>query len=82
MFLSALGLTVSDGEWLANAILEKLQTSSAVLQSDSKWGRIYRVDMDIVREQRCAKVRTGWLCTSEAARLLTCFVVGECDETT
>jgi hypothetical protein len=81
VFLSALGLTIADCDWLANAVLNNLQTSSAVLQSDTKWGRIYRVDMDIVRGQRCAKVRTGWLCTSEATRLLTCFVIGECDET-
>jgi hypothetical protein len=81
VILAALGLTVADGDWLANAIVGNLHKANATLQADTKWGRIFRVDMDIVRGQRCAKVRTGWLCTSEATRLLTCFVIGECDET-
>jgi hypothetical protein len=82
VFLSSLGVTAADGEWLANTILASLWKSEAVLQSNTNWGPIYRVDMEIVRGQRCAKVRTGWLCAAEAARLVTCFVVGECDETT
>ena len=40
----------------------------------------YRMDMDIVRGYRCAKVRAGWLCQAEATRLVTCYVIGECDE--
>jgi len=82
VFLSALGVTSADGEWLSNAILAALWKSDAVLQSKTNWGAIYRVDMEIVRGQRCAKIRTGWLCASDTAKLATCFVVGECDETT
>ena len=82
VFLSALGISATDGEWLAAAILAGLRRSEAKLQSTTNWGAIYRVDMDIVRAQRCAKVRTGWLCAAEAARLATCYVIGECDETT
>ncbi|HCZ15432.1 MAG: hypothetical protein AW09_001807 [Candidatus Accumulibacter phosphatis] len=82
VFLSSLGITVADGEWLANTILASLWKSEAELQSHIHWGAIYRVDMEVVQGQRCAKVRTGWLCGAEAARLVTCFVVGECDETT
>lgn len=82
VFLSALGVTAADGEWLANMILAGLARSEAVLQNTTNWGPIYRVDMEVVRGQRCAKVRTAWLCTAEAARLVTCFVVGDCDETT
>jgi hypothetical protein len=82
VFLSALGLTSADAEWLSNAILSALWKSDAVLLRDTNWGQIYHVDMEIVRGQRCAKIRTGWLCVSNAARLSTCFVVGECDETT
>ena len=80
VFLSALGLTVADAEWLSNRIMAGLWQSEAKLQSTTNWGPIYRVDMDIVRGQRCAKVRTGWLCAAEAARLVTCYVIGECDE--
>ncbi len=74
------GLTAADAEWLADRISAGLWQSEAVLQSTTNWGPIYRVDMDIVRGQRCAKVRTGWLCAAEAARLVTCYVIGECDE--
>ncbi|WP_420537381.1 DUF6883 domain-containing protein [Ferrovum myxofaciens] len=82
VFLSALGVTAADGEWLANTILSRLWKSGALLQNDTNWGAIYRVDMEVVRGHRCAKVRTGWLCTDEMAKLVTCFVIGECNETT
>jgi len=81
VFLSALGVTTADGEWLAKMILAGVRQSEAVLQSSTNWGQIYRVDLEIDRGQRCAKVRTGWLCTEEEARLVTCYVIGGCDET-
>ena len=59
VFLAALGITSADAEWLANAMLAGLRKSDAVLQSDTNWDPIYRVDMDIARGQRCAKVRTA-----------------------
>jgi len=80
VFLSALGISSSNGQWLANAILAALSDSKAVLQADTEWGVIYRVDVEIVRGQRCAKVRTAWLCQQEETRLVTCFVIGECNE--
>jgi len=82
VFLSALGLKAEDGEWLADTILTHLGKSEAVMQSSTSWGEIFRVDMEIVRGKRCAKVRTGWLCMPGGARFTTCFVIGECDETT
>jgi len=81
VFLSALGLTAHDAHWLADAIRERIPATEAVLQEDTRWGAIYRVDVDIMRGARCAKVRTGWLCTQAAAKLVTCFVMGDCDET-
>ncbi len=81
VFRSALGISASDSEWLATAILAGLRQSEAVWQSETSWGPIYRVDMKIVRGQRCAIVRTAWLCALETPRLVTCFVIGECDET-
>ncbi len=82
VFLSALDVTASDAKWLAGAILAGLHDSDAAVQRVTTWGSIYRVDMDILHGKRCAKVRTGWLCTDTAARLVTCFVIGECDENT
>ena len=82
VFLSALGIMAADSKWLADAILDNLGKSEAVLQSNTSWGAIYRVDMEIVRGKRCAKIRTGWLCTPGITRFTTCFVIGECHETT
>ena len=81
VFLSALGVAAQDAAWLADAILAGLRQSDAILQSATQWGALYRVDMEIVRGQRCAEIRTAWLSTQEEARLVTCFVIGECDET-
>lgn len=81
VFFSALGIGTSGGRWLADAILAAVRDSAAVLQAETKWGTIYRVDVEIDRGQRCAKVRTAWLCTSTGTRLVTCFVIGECNET-
>lgn len=81
VFRSALGLTAADSEWLATAILAGLREYDAMWQSETSWGPIYRVDMEIVRGQRCAMLRTAWLCAPDSPRLLTCFVMGECDET-
>jgi hypothetical protein len=78
VFLSALGITAANGGWLADAILLSIRNADAVLQADTRWGALYRVDVDIVRGQRCAKVRTAWLCHREAARLTTCFASGTC----
>ena len=82
VFLSALGITALDAKWLAGAILARLLDSKAAVRRVTNWGAIYRVDMDIARGRQCAKIRTGWLCTETATRLATCFVIGECDETT
>jgi hypothetical protein len=81
VFLSARGVAALDAAWLADAILAGLRQSEAILQGTTRWGALYRVDMEIVRGQRCAAIRTAWLSTQEEARLVTCFVIGECDET-
>lgn len=81
VFLSALDVTIADAQWLADTILSGLWLSEAVLQRHTNWGTIYHVDMKIVHVLKCAKVRTGWLCTTQTTRLITCFVIGECDET-
>ncbi|CAM5531981.1 hypothetical protein TMEC54S_00276 [Thauera mechernichensis] len=80
VFLSALGLTAADSEWLATMLLQHLGAAEAVLTDSTPWGELYRVDQQIWRGSRCARVRTGWLCRGQTARLTTCFIVGECDE--
>jgi hypothetical protein len=80
VFRSALGLTALDSEWLAAAIFGSVQEAEAEITNVSRWGSLYRVDVDLVRGNRCAKVRTGWLCVERSTKLTTCFIVGECDE--
>lgn len=80
VFLSALGIASADSGWLAEAILAALPGAEAEVQSETLWGMLYRVDVEITRGHRCAKVRTGWLCTSQNTKLVTCYVVGGCDE--
>lgn len=81
VFLSALGVAAADSEWLAEAILAALPDAEAEAQSETDWGTLYRVDIEIARGRRCAKVRTGWICTAKETKFVTCFVIGECDET-
>ncbi len=82
VFLAALGLMATDADWLAAAILKNLPDSEAVLIENTPWGQIYRLDFQVLRGSRCALIRTGWLCSGEKAKLTTCFIVGECNETT
>lgn len=80
VFLASLGVSAVDAPWLGKAILDALPSADAQLQSSTAWGSLYRVDVPIQRGQRCAMIRTAWLCTNDEARLVTCFVVGGCDE--
>ncbi|MBW7900704.1 MAG: hypothetical protein H3C26_04465 [Rhodocyclaceae bacterium] len=81
VFLSALGLGASDSEWLAAAILGNICAAEAVEFGHTAWGTIYKADIQIWRGNRCAKLRTGWLCRGDTTKLTTCFIVGERDET-
>ncbi|MFZ5485069.1 MAG: DUF6883 domain-containing protein [Pseudomonadota bacterium] len=80
VFMSALGLTSSDASWLAQEIERALLSARFEMQYETEWGVIYRAQLQIQRGDRCAKVRTVWLCTDQETRLVTCFVDGECDE--
>jgi len=71
--VTALDVTALDATWLASAMRSRLSDSNAVLQRVTTWRTICRVDMDIVHGKRCAKVRTGWLCTDTSTRLATKF---------
>lgn len=58
VFLSAPGIGAASGKWLANVILAAIGNADAVLQADTEWGAIYRVEVEIIHGRRCAKVRT------------------------
>lgn len=81
VFMSALGVSGADSQWLATEILQCLPFGEAVQTESTPWGQLYRVDLPIRRGGRCAVVRTGWLCSGFTTKLTTCFVVGDCNET-
>jgi hypothetical protein len=80
VFLSALGITQADAHWLYASIIARLPHGTAVLVGVNAWGSLYHVDMNLTRDGRCARVRTGWICTPDETRMTTCFVIGGCDE--
>lgn len=45
VFLSALGITAADSEWLASTILQNLADGMAVQAENTPWGKTYRVDL-------------------------------------
>lgn len=69
VFLSALGITSHDADWLAKALLAALPDAVAYQQSENEWGTSYRVDTTIHRDTRCATVRTAWLVQNAQTRL-------------
>lgn len=48
-FLSALGITAADSEWLALALLQNLGAAEAVQTDTTPWGDLYRADLQIWR---------------------------------
>lgn len=80
IFRSALGISAAHASWLAKTMLHAIGNNEASLQAVTEWGTIYRVEIDLLRDKRCARIRTLWLCGQEQARLVTCFVIGECNE--
>lgn len=81
VFRAALGLTADSAEWLARAIIDALPFCEATLLGTIPWGHLYKVDVRVRYGSRAAIVRTGWICHENAAKLTTCYVVGERDET-
>jgi hypothetical protein len=79
VFRAALGLGSGNAHWLAKAILSAIDDAEAILQAVTEWGTIYRVEVEITRGRRCARIRSVWLCANGKARLVTCFVIGECN---
>lgn len=77
VFLSAVGLTALDAEWLAAWILGHLPQFKARVGDADEYGQRYEVDMDLVREGRSARIRTAWMVRrgESAPRLVTCYVL-------
>ena len=75
VFKSALGLEQSDAEWLAREIARQITLIETCRAEHTSYGWRYDVDMKIVRNDRVAVIRTGWIVrhTENVPRLSTCF---------
>lgn len=76
VFQASLGITASDAEWLADAILAALPSAKSVEGNKDEYGQRFMADLPIHRGSRSATVRTGWIIRvgEDFPRLVTCFV--------
>ena len=80
VFKSALGFDQSNCELLEERILTELQYHEAVLEEESKWGKLYRADLSILGANgRTAQVRTIWMIKygTDYPSLITLWVLPE-----
>jgi hypothetical protein len=77
VFREALGLTVTDVEWLQQQFMEAIQNHSAEKQATDRFGSRWRIDIPLTRQDRSAVVRTIWMINTgeNFPRLITCWVI-------
>jgi hypothetical protein len=77
VFKATLGISAADAPWLRLAILRGVLDAAAEPIASDQFGRRYRVDVRIVRQQRQCMVRTVWIVAAddEAPRFVTCWVL-------
>jgi hypothetical protein len=76
VFRDSLGIGQSQAGWLRQQILAALAEADAVELEPDDYGRRWRVDVMVARQNRRAVVRTVWLMrTGESTpRFVTCWV--------
>jgi hypothetical protein len=76
VFESALGITISDAEWLKEQALEIASFGEASPGAKSPFGEKYVIDALIQRLNRSAIVRFSWIIESgtDYPRLTSCYV--------
>ncbi|MFB9266899.1 DUF6883 domain-containing protein [Bradyrhizobium erythrophlei] len=77
VFREALGLQWSDASWLRNALLEAARSGEAVQDGEDAWGRYWRLDATVRRQEKSVVVRTIWIVrTGESVpRFVSCWVL-------
>ena len=77
VFLSTLGLTQTDADFLRAALLQAAREADAVAGLSDEYGDRCSLDFEISRGDRHATVRSAWIVLrGEAApRLTSCFVL-------
>jgi hypothetical protein len=76
VFLSSLGLRVTDAEWLREKLLEQAATADVTPKPSTKFGDLYVLDFELSRYEKTATVRSTWIILrgERVPRLVTCFV--------
>jgi len=77
VFLSALGITQNDADWLCSQILAGIRVAPIVRSDAFEFGSRYTVDICLRHLGFGARVRTGWIIRAgeDTPRLTACFVL-------
>ena len=77
VFRDALGVTRADSSWLRSALLTALPNTEATELASDGFGRRWRVDALVSRQDKNCVVRTIWIVRigEDAPRLVTCWVL-------
>ena len=77
VFLSALGLSQTDADFLRAALMQAAREGDASAGASDEYGDRYNVDFEISRGDRHATVRSAWIVLRGEAvpRLTSCFVL-------
>ncbi len=76
VFLTALGISLADAEWLREQILQGIEETEAVEGRLSPFGQTYVVDIPVTRGEMSAIIRTSWIVEhgTDFPRLTSCYV--------
>lgn len=77
VFLSALGLTQTDGDFLRAVLIRAAREADAIAGPSDEYGDRYTVDFELSVEARQATVRSAWIVLrgERTPRLTSCFVL-------
>lgn len=77
VFLSALGLSASEADFLRTVLLGAALTEAASVGQSDRYGSRYTPDLRVERGRKAATVRSHWIVrrNEDFPRLVTCYVV-------
>jgi len=77
VFASALGLGVSDAEWLGERLKEAARGQGCQLGKKTPYGQRYLLDFGLRRGEKAAQLRSVWNVRpgEDFPRLVTCYVL-------
>ncbi len=77
LFDKILGINYLDSFWLKFEILSAIKIEAAIATKTNNFGELWQVDFFITRNNRTAKIRTGWIVQfdEDFPRLTTCYIL-------